>query len=75
MNEYTVVVGYPFFLTNRKWRGFAESAEDAIRIVFSLATGREAKRVEEYAGTKLHTDRCFTVEFGCREEAVLFIEA
>lgn len=75
LNEYTVVVGYPFFLKARKWRGLAESAEDAVRIVFSLATNREAKLVEEYTGPKRHPDRVFEVKHGYNETAILYIES
>lgn len=61
MKEYIVTIGYPLFIQNRRWRGFADNAQTAVEIVFRKASTRHVYGIEEYTGTKHYSGQCFEV--------------
>lgn len=61
MKEYIVTIGYPLFIEDRRWRGFADNAQTAAEIVFRKASTRHVYGIEEYTGTKNYSSQCFEV--------------
>ena len=74
LNEYIVYIGYPFFLENKKYHGFAESAEAAAEIVFRKVSTRPMHSISEYTGIKHYDERCFEVSFGYNENAAVYVK-
>lgn len=76
MKEYIVTIGYPLFLENRRWRGFADNAQTAAEIVFRKASTYHVYDIEEYTGPKNYSYQCFKVFIrDKRKEAVaVFVE-